>query len=87
VSQRHEVQPDIYCRLLRLPSPIFVSAKDGVLADLFQTVIKVAMTPSIAMPKVAADKQRRRAITGAAIVGITAALLTATFLFFRFTRK
>lgn len=34
-KQRHEVQPDVYCKRLGLPVPISVSVKQGQTADLW----------------------------------------------------
>lgn len=48
--QRHEVQPDVYCRRLGLQVPVAVSVKTGELADLFQTICSIAIRPSSAMP-------------------------------------
>ena len=87
VSQRYEAQPDVYCRQLALPAPIFVSAKDGMLADLFQTIIAAAMDPSVALPIPFANKYRRQIITTAAVTGVSLAVLTAAILMYRLTRK
>ncbi|KAH9924267.1 mitochondrial Rho 1 [Epithele typhae] len=48
--QRHEVQPDVYCRRLQLQVPIAVSVKTGQIADVFHAVCKVAMNPNSAIP-------------------------------------
>lgn len=43
--QRHEVQPDVYCRRLFLQVPISVSVITGQTADVFHAVCRVAMNP------------------------------------------
>lgn len=43
--QRHEVQPDVYCRRLSLQVPIAVSVKTGQTADVFHAMCRVAMNP------------------------------------------
>ncbi|KAH8825190.1 mitochondrial Rho 1 [Flagelloscypha sp. PMI_526] len=48
--QRHEVQPDVYCRRLGLQVPVAVSTKTGQLADVFQNIVEIAMNPSSAIP-------------------------------------
>jgi Ras family protein T1 len=50
VLQRHEVQPDVYCRNLGLAAPISISVKSRQMADLFNILTAVAMCPSIATP-------------------------------------
>lgn len=44
-QQRHEVQPDVYCRRLGLQVPVAVSIKDGQTADLFHAICSVALKP------------------------------------------
>ncbi|KAH7101264.1 mitochondrial Rho GTPase [Auriculariales sp. MPI-PUGE-AT-0066] len=48
--QRHEVQPDVYCRRLGIQGPLAVSVKEGELAELFQTIVSIAIRPHSAMP-------------------------------------
>ncbi|KAL7280069.1 hypothetical protein ACG7TL_006484 [Trametes sanguinea] len=48
--QRHEVQPDVYCRRLSLQAPIAVSVKTGQTADVFHAICRVAMNPNSAIP-------------------------------------
>ena len=43
--QRHEVQPDVYCRRLGLSVPVAVSVKTGQTADVFHAICGVAMNP------------------------------------------
>ncbi|KAI9304852.1 EF hand associated-domain-containing protein [Cunninghamella echinulata] len=50
VTQRYEVQPDIYCRHLKLAVPLSVSVKEHQMADLYHILTGVAMNPSIATP-------------------------------------
>ncbi|KZT73930.1 mitochondrial Rho GTPase [Daedalea quercina L-15889] len=49
-QQRHEVQPDVYCRRLGLQVPVAVSVKTGQMADVFHAICSVAMNPSSAIP-------------------------------------
>ena len=45
--QRHEVQPDVYCRRLSLQVPVAVSVKTGQIADVFHAICSVAMHPYV----------------------------------------
>lgn len=44
-QQRHEVQPDVYCRRLGLQAPMAVSARLGPLTNLWVAVTRVALNP------------------------------------------
>lgn len=44
-QQRHEVQPDVYCRRLGLPAPLAVSALGGSLPNLWVAITRVALNP------------------------------------------
>jgi len=46
-NQRHEVQPDVYCRRLSLQVPVAVSVKTGQTADVFHAICNVAMHPYV----------------------------------------
>ncbi|KAG6842000.1 hypothetical protein C0991_004491 [Blastosporella zonata] len=48
--QRHEVQPDVYCRRLGLQVPVAVSVKTGQTADMFHAICNIAMNPYSAIP-------------------------------------
>ncbi|SDA04574.1 BZ3501_MvSof-1269-A2-R1_Chr3-2g06294 [Microbotryum saponariae] len=48
-QQRHEVQPDTYCRKLGLQVPVAVSVKQAQLADLFHTITSVATHPYVGL--------------------------------------
>jgi len=48
--QRHEVQPDVYCRRLGLQVPVAVSVRAGQDADVFHAICSVAMNPNSAIP-------------------------------------
>ncbi|GLB38404.1 hypothetical protein LshimejAT787_0502690 [Lyophyllum shimeji] len=48
--QRHEVQPDVYCRRLGLQVPVAVSVKSGQTADVFHAICDIAMNPHTAIP-------------------------------------
>lgn len=45
--QRHEVQPDVYCRRLGLQVPVAVSVKTGQTADVFHAICSIAMNPCV----------------------------------------
>ncbi|KAF8580114.1 mitochondrial Rho GTPase [Ramaria rubella] len=49
-QQRHEVQPDVYCRRLSLQVPVAVSVKTSQMADVFNAICNIAIHPSIAIP-------------------------------------
>ncbi|KZV73774.1 mitochondrial Rho GTPase [Peniophora sp. CONT] len=49
-QQRHEVQPDVYCRRLNLQVPVAVSVRTGQMADVFQTICSIAMRPNSSIP-------------------------------------
>lgn len=49
-QQRHEVQPDAYCRALGLRVPVAVSMKAGQFADLFNAITGIATHPLSAVP-------------------------------------
>ncbi|GAA5913928.1 hypothetical protein JCM6882_004399, partial [Rhodosporidiobolus microsporus] len=49
-QQRHEVQPDTYCRKLSVRVPLAVSVRRGELADLFHTIVRIAIHPLSALP-------------------------------------
>jgi len=87
VSQRYDVQPDVYCRQLSLPAPISVSARDGMLADLFQTIVAAAMNPAVALPANYVDKYRRPIVKGALIVGASMIVLIAALTAIRLAKK
>lgn len=45
LTQRHEVQPDVYCRRLGLQVPVAVSVKTGQTADVFHSICSIALNP------------------------------------------
>lgn len=49
-QQRHEVQPDVYCRRLGVQVPVAVSVKTGQTADVFHAICGIAMNPTKALP-------------------------------------
>ncbi|ETW81671.1 hypothetical protein HETIRDRAFT_36706 [Heterobasidion irregulare TC 32-1] len=49
-QQRHEVQPDVYCRRLSLQVPVAVSVKTGQIADVFHAVCSIAIHPNSSIP-------------------------------------
>ncbi|KAJ1677929.1 ERMES complex Ca(2+)-binding regulatory GTPase gem1 [Spiromyces aspiralis] len=45
VEQRSEVPPDMYCRELKLQAPIYVSVKEGQMADIFARMTNILRNP------------------------------------------
>ncbi|KAF9978524.1 ERMES complex Ca(2+)-binding regulatory GTPase gem1 [Actinomortierella ambigua] len=89
VLQRHDVQPDVYCRHLGLAAPINISVKSRQMADLFNILTAVAMCPSVATPPGYLEAnssavKMRRYLTA---VGITGALMATCLLAFRIYRQ
>ncbi|KAL1406107.1 ERMES complex Ca(2+)-binding regulatory GTPase gem1 [Vanrija albida] len=50
-QQRHEVQPDVYCRRLGLPAPLAVSSQSGPLPNLWAAITRVALNPTTYIPR------------------------------------
>ncbi|ORY29137.1 P-loop containing nucleoside triphosphate hydrolase protein [Naematelia encephala] len=71
-QQRHEVQPDVYCRRLGLPAPMAVSARAGPLNNLWQAIVRVAQNPTTSIvkrPSTALSATERIRIVGVAVAG------------------
>ena len=51
-DQRHEVQPDVYCRRLGLQVPVAVSVKKNQMADVFHVICGIAIKPCVIVPRV-----------------------------------
>ncbi|OAV99055.1 hypothetical protein PTTG_02406 [Puccinia triticina 1-1 BBBD Race 1] len=49
-QQRHEVQPDVYCRKLSLRVPVAVSMKTDQNADLWPIICDIATNPNSSIP-------------------------------------
>ncbi|TFK52599.1 mitochondrial Rho GTPase [Heliocybe sulcata] len=79
--QRHEVQPDVYCRRLGLQVPVSVSVKTSQTADVFHVICSIAMHPNSAIPGGAerassATARLRMYVTWTALLGgVSASLL------------
>ncbi|KAF5311684.1 hypothetical protein D9611_009430 [Ephemerocybe angulata] len=79
--QRHEVQPDVYCRRLGLQVPVAVSVKTGQTADVFHSICSIALNPWSAIPggadraMTAAAKLRMYVTVTAVLGGCTAGLI------------
>ncbi|KAH9480307.1 ERMES complex Ca(2+)-binding regulatory GTPase gem1 [Psilocybe cubensis] len=71
--QRHEVQPDVYCRRLGLQVPVAVSVKTGQTADVFHQICSIAMNPMSAIPG-GADRAMTAAARLRMYVSVTAIL-------------
>ncbi|WWD20979.1 mitochondrial Rho GTPase 1 [Kwoniella shandongensis] len=50
-QQRHEVQPDVYCRRLGLTAPMAVSARSGPLSNLWIAITRVALNPTTSLAR------------------------------------
>ncbi|OWZ68615.1 mitochondrial Rho GTPase 1 [Cryptococcus neoformans Bt85] len=50
-QQRHEVQPDVYCRRLGLQAPMAVSSRLGPLHNLWVAITRVALDPTSSLPR------------------------------------
>ncbi|WWC73306.1 mitochondrial Rho GTPase 1 [Kwoniella pini CBS 10737] len=50
-QQRHEVQPDSYCRRLGLSAPMAVSARLGPMTNLWVAITRVALNPTISLAR------------------------------------
>ena len=50
-QQRHEVQPDVYCRRLGLSAPMAVSARLGPMPNLWVAILRVALNPTSSIAK------------------------------------
>ncbi|KAL4080906.1 P-loop containing nucleoside triphosphate hydrolase protein [Scleroderma citrinum] len=73
-QQRHEVQPDVYCRRLGLQVPVAVSVKTRQTADVFHEMCRIAMNPHAAIPggaehALTAAERLRMYVTMTALVG------------------
>ncbi|KIJ64547.1 hypothetical protein HYDPIDRAFT_111893 [Hydnomerulius pinastri MD-312] len=73
-QQRHEVQPDVYCRRLGLQVPVAVSVKTGQTADVFHAMCSIAMNPHAAIPggadrALTASERLRMYMTVTALLG------------------
>ncbi|ORX38936.1 P-loop containing nucleoside triphosphate hydrolase protein [Kockovaella imperatae] len=78
-QQRHEVQPDVYCRRLGLPAPMAVSARGGPMSNLWVAVTRVALNPTSSIPKgpssVMSPAQRVRSVATIGLGATTAATI------------
>ncbi|KAJ2636392.1 ERMES complex Ca(2+)-binding regulatory GTPase gem1 [Coemansia sp. RSA 1286] len=70
VEQRGEQPPDIYCRELKLTAPVYVSVKDGQMANVFQRMAAITRSPQSATPALLLS--RPHAWSAAKIIGVTA---------------
>ncbi|KAF8478062.1 P-loop containing nucleoside triphosphate hydrolase protein [Russula ochroleuca] len=83
-QQRHEVQPDVYCRRLNLQVPVAVSVKTGQTADVFHAICSVAMHPNSSIPggaerSMSPAARLRTYIVLSALVGSFSAVAYRTF--------
>jgi len=88
-QQRHEVQPDVYCRRLQLQVPVAVSVKTGQIADVFHVICSVAMHPNSSIPGGAdrssspAARLRTYILLSALVGGLSAGVLVGYRTFVR----
>ncbi|ODN75133.1 mitochondrial Rho GTPase 1 [Cryptococcus amylolentus CBS 6039] len=79
-QQRHEVQPDSYCRRLNLLPPMAVSARSGPIPNLWVAITRVALNPTSNTPRgpssAMSPAQRVRMVAGwgAAVGGVSVVL-------------
>lgn len=71
-QQRYVVQPDVFCRQHGLPVPISVSIKEKMYADVFQSLVGVAVDPGSALPGSLIRRQRRAVSQRRALLGVGA---------------
>ncbi|KAJ7600797.1 EF hand associated-domain-containing protein [Mycena floridula] len=79
-QQRHEVQPDVYCRRLGLPVPVAVSVKTDQTADVFHAICGTALNPFGSIPggadrAVMASARFKTYFTVTALMGASSAVL------------
>ncbi|CAH7688982.1 P-loop containing nucleoside triphosphate hydrolase protein [Phakopsora pachyrhizi] len=80
-QQRHEVQPDVYCRKLCLRVPVAVSMKTDQTADLWPILCGIATNPNSSIPG-GPDKSTDRLtlyLSIGAILGVSSALVIVAF--------
>ncbi|KAI0056103.1 mitochondrial Rho 1 [Artomyces pyxidatus] len=81
-QQRHEVQPDVYCRRLSLQVPVAVSVKTGQIADVFNAICSIAIHPNSSLPGGGGDlssagRLRTYFVFSAFVGGLSAGLVVA----------
>ncbi|WVQ81609.1 mitochondrial Rho GTPase 1 [Cryptococcus sp. DSM 104549] len=83
-QQRHEVQPDVYCRRLGLQAPMAVSARSGPLPNLWVAITRVALNPTTSLARGPASTlspaQRVRLIGGWAAAVTTFTAVVAVYM-------
>ncbi|KAJ2776989.1 ERMES complex Ca(2+)-binding regulatory GTPase gem1 [Coemansia javaensis] len=87
VEQRSDPPPDVYCRELKVNAPIYVSARDGQMASVFQRMAAITRSPHSATP--ALLLARPHAWSTAKLVGVTALVgvgLASTFVAYQALR-
>ncbi|KAI0052701.1 mitochondrial Rho GTPase [Auriscalpium vulgare] len=87
-QQRHEVQPDVYCRRLSLQVPVAVSVKSGQIADVFHAICSIALRPNSSIPGGAGElspsaRLRNYFLFSALAGGVSAGLLMGYRTFLR----
>ncbi|KAG9306215.1 hypothetical protein G9A89_016119 [Geosiphon pyriformis] len=85
VQQRHEVQPDVYCRQLGLAVPISVSVRLEQTADLWNLMTSYCMNPAGATPGgyIGASHGTSRVKRYLTFTALTGMIVGASFLGFR----
>ncbi|KAF9221671.1 mitochondrial Rho GTPase [Gyrodon lividus] len=83
-QQRHEVQPDVYCRRLGLPVPVAVSVRTGQIADVFHVMCGIATNPHAAISggadrALTASERLRMYVTVTALLGGVSAGLVVLY--------
>ncbi|KAJ1919680.1 ERMES complex Ca(2+)-binding regulatory GTPase gem1 [Mycoemilia scoparia] len=82
-EQRSDLPPDVYCRELKVQAPIYISVKEGQLADIFSRITGIIRNPANATPALLLSKPRTATITRyllyTAIAGASLTALYATY--------
>ncbi|WVR09232.1 mitochondrial Rho GTPase 1 [Kwoniella sp. DSM 27419] len=83
-QQRHEVQPDVYCRRLGLTAPMAVSARMGPMTNLWVAVTRVALNPTTSLARGPSSSlspaQRVRMIASVTLASTTLAAVVGVWM-------
>ncbi|GAA99671.1 uncharacterized protein L969DRAFT_48031 [Mixia osmundae IAM 14324] len=81
-QQRHEVQPDVYCRRLSLRVPVAVSFKYGQAAEVFQQIVNTAIHPLSSIPG-GYDRSASRLSMILSVSALVGGITAASFMLYR----
>ncbi|PVU94442.1 hypothetical protein BB561_002543 [Smittium simulii] len=57
IAQSSTIQPDIYCKSLKLPAPIFISVKTNRIANIFEKIAALMSKPKTVIPSLLLTKK------------------------------